>query len=72
MSDQNLREVDLLQQGVIALAEARGDRLVAVVLFGSRARGDATEESDWDLLVIAEGLPLRVFERHLFLRRLLP
>jgi len=29
-----------------------GDRLARVVLFGSRARGDATEESDIDLLVL--------------------
>ena len=34
-----------------------GDRLDAVVLFGSRARGEATGESDWDLLIIVEGLP---------------
>ena len=38
---------------------ASPDRLVAVVLFGSRARGEGSETSDWDLLVIAEGLPPR-------------
>jgi len=48
------------------------NRLLAVVLFGSRARGEATEDSDWDLLVIAEGLPAKLFERHLYLRRMLP
>ncbi len=26
-----------------------------VLLFGSRARGDATPDSDWDLLVLLEG-----------------
>ena len=26
-----------------------------VILFGSRARGEATEESDWDLLVLVDG-----------------
>ena len=40
-----------------ALREGLGDDLVAVVLFGSRARDDARPESDWDLLVIASGLP---------------
>lgn len=60
------------QQAVEALHAGLGDRLVAVVLFGSRARGDAHEHSDWDLLVIAEGLPENHFERHLFLKPLLP
>jgi len=59
-------------QAVEALRAALGERLVAVVLFGSRARGDAKPESDWDLLVIAEGLPERYMERHLFLRQRLP
>ena len=59
-------------QAVDALRGTFGDRLVAVVLFGSRARGDARETSDWDLLVIAEELPENLFERHLFLTRLLP
>jgi predicted nucleotidyltransferase len=45
-----------------ALAEAKqrlqdtyGDRLRRVILYGSRARGDATPESDVDLLVVLEG-----------------
>lgn len=57
---------------VQALQRALGEQLIAVVLFGSRARGDAHAESDWDLLVIAEKLPEQFFDRHLFLRRLLP
>jgi len=60
------------EQAVAAWRTALGDRLVAVVLFGSRARGDSSAESDWDLLVIADGLPEKPFERHLFLKRLLP
>jgi predicted nucleotidyltransferase len=59
-------------QAVEALRAALGERLVAVVLFGSRARGDAKPESDWDLLVIAEGLPERTWARHLFLKKALP
>ncbi len=39
-----------------ALRERFGDRLRELVLFGSQARGEATEESDVDLLVIVEGL----------------
>ena len=37
------------------LAEAYGDRLAGVVLFGSYARGEATPESDVDLLVVLDG-----------------
>lgn len=59
-------------QAVTALQTALTDRLVAVVLFGSRARGVAHEASDWDLLIIAEGLPERPFDRRFFLKRLLP
>lgn len=33
-----------------------GDRLVKMVLFGSRARGDYDEESDIDVAIIIEGL----------------
>jgi predicted nucleotidyltransferase len=34
-----------------ALDEFYGDRIERVVLFGSRARGDANEESDYDVAV---------------------
>ena len=34
-----------------ALAEAYGDRLERVVLFGSRARGDFRSDSDYDIAV---------------------
>ncbi len=41
---------------VRALRTYWGERLDAVVLFGSRARGDADEYSDWDFLIIIRGL----------------
>ena len=56
----------------VALREQLGNRLVALVLFGSRARGDAEDTSDWDLLLIAEDLPPKAFERHIYVKRLLP
>ena len=42
---------------VDALLEAFGPRLRTVVLFGSRARGDAELTSDHDILLVIEGLP---------------
>ncbi len=57
---------------VSGLREGLGDDLVAVVLFGSRARGEAREGSDWDLLVIARGLPERTLERSFRLKKMLP
>jgi predicted nucleotidyltransferase len=38
-----------------ALTDTYGARLERVVLFGSRARGDAAEDSDYDLAVFLHG-----------------
>ena len=65
-------EIPVCEQVVAALRDALGKRLIAVVLFGSRARGEAAPESDWDFLVIAEGLPERALQRHISLKKLLP
>ncbi len=40
-----------------------GSRLRSLVLFGSVARGDATDRSDIDLLVVADGFPRSLVER---------
>ena len=62
-----------LPNGVVSkLREELGDDLVAVVLFGSRARGEAREGSDWDVLIIACRLPERTLERAIQLKRMLP
>jgi predicted nucleotidyltransferase len=39
-----------------ALAEMYGDRIERVVLFGSRARGDPGEDSDYDVAVFLKDL----------------
>jgi predicted nucleotidyltransferase len=39
-----------------AVAEAYGDRLERVVLFGSRARGDHRPDSDYDVAVFIKGM----------------
>jgi len=49
-----------------ALVELYGPALDRVVLFGSRARGDAREDSDYDVAVFLKGTPNRWAE----LRRL--
>jgi len=54
---------------VNSLRESFGERLVAVVLYGSRARGDAREESDWDFVVVARGLPEGTLARHIAVKR---
>ncbi len=59
-------------EAVSKLREGLGEDLVAVVLFGSRARGEAREGSDWDVLVIANNLPGRTLERAIWLKRMLP
>jgi predicted nucleotidyltransferase len=51
------------------LKEQLGESLVAVVLFGSVARGEATSHSDIDLLVVASGLPESWLARQLCLER---
>ena len=62
----------ILFQLVTALQEGLGERLVAVVLYGSRARDQAHEASDWDFFVIATDLPKQLWERHILLKRSLP
>jgi uncharacterized protein len=46
----------ILKRFRAALAELYGDRLERVVLFGSRARGDAREDSDYDVAVFIKDL----------------
>ncbi len=73
MSPSNEEEVeDLLAPVVHSLREGLGNSLIAVALFGSRVRGDARAESDWDLLLIAHRLPKRPLQRHFFLKSFLP
>ncbi len=47
-----------------AVDEIYGDRVARVVLFGSRARGDAQPESDYDVAVFLRDMPDRFAEMH--------
>lgn len=42
-----------------ALGDLYGDRLERVLLFGSQARGDAREDSDYDVAVFLRDMPDR-------------
>ncbi len=45
-----------------AVADLYGDRLERVVLFGSRARGDARDDSDYDVAVFLRDLEDRAHD----------
>lgn len=67
-----LTGLEIPESIVSGLKEGLGDELVAVVLFGSRARGEEREGSDWDFLIVARGLPERTLERAFQLKKMLP
>jgi uncharacterized protein len=52
----------ILKRFRTALNEMYGDRLERVVLFGSRARGDADEEPDYDIAVFLRDMSDRPAE----------
>ena len=41
-----------IKDAVLKVAEKHGIEIDKIILFGSRARGDYTEESDWDILIV--------------------
>jgi predicted nucleotidyltransferase len=47
----------ILKRFKAALDEIYGDQIERVVLFGSRARGDARDDSDYDVAVFLKSLP---------------
>ena len=49
MCEQTLQRA---KQIITEEVEKAGCRVVKVILFGSRARGDARADSDWDFLVV--------------------
>jgi uncharacterized protein len=49
----------VLQRFRVALAEIYGEQLERVILFGSRARGDARPDSDYDVAVFLKSMPDR-------------
>lgn len=66
------QQIEIMQPVITALKQALTDDVIALALFGSQARGQATPASDWDLLLIARNLPEKHLSRHLLLKKLLP
>lgn len=58
----------LCQEACARLARDLGERLVAVALYGSHARGQAREDSDIDLFLVVRDLPRDPVERARLLR----
>ncbi|HEY8033177.1 MAG TPA: nucleotidyltransferase domain-containing protein [Methylocella sp.] len=54
----------ILKRFRAAVDQIYGDRVARVVLFGSRARGDAQPESDYDVAVFLRDMPDRFAEMH--------
>jgi uncharacterized protein len=52
----------ILKRFRAALDKVYGDRIERVVLFGSRVRGDAVRDSDYDVAVFLRGMPDRFAE----------
>jgi predicted nucleotidyltransferase len=64
--------IENIEQLSVVLRELDFD-IYAAILFGSRARGDALEDSDWDLIIISDefkGMPFP--ERGSFFLRKVP
>ncbi|MDK2372159.1 MAG: nucleotidyltransferase domain-containing protein [Candidatus Korarchaeota archaeon] len=50
---------------IVNTARSEGVEVKKIILFGSRARGNYREDSDWDLLIIVSDLPDRRIIRKL-------
>jgi predicted nucleotidyltransferase len=48
-------EKKLIKNIISSVADGLGVKIHKIVLFGSRARGDFREDSDWDILIITAG-----------------
>jgi len=51
MLEENTRKI---KQVVLEIANKYGIKVDRIILFGSRARGEAGRESDWDVLITTE------------------
>jgi predicted nucleotidyltransferase len=68
MAAKKIKEA--LRSLVESVQDGLGQNLLAVVLFGSRARGEQRKASDWDIFVLARSLPVSPMKRYGQLRAL--
>ena len=54
-SSQVTQELRVIKDVIISESREEGVEVKGIILFGSRARGDYREDSDWDLLVVVGG-----------------
>jgi len=59
----NPREREAILEFVHLLEDRFGDRISSVALFGSKARGESTPDSDLDLLVVVDSDDWRVHKQ---------
>ncbi len=52
-----------IKEAILKVAEKYGIEVDRIILFGSRARGDFKENSDWDILVVSKTDVNRTTER---------
>ena len=62
---QVIHELRVIKDVVTSESRGEGVEVKDIILFGSRARGDYREGSDWDLLVVVGGSPSREAIRRL-------
>ena len=51
---EDLKMKEKIKKIINQVFEEKGIKVEKIILFGSRARGDFKENSDWDLLIIVE------------------
>lgn len=51
--------LQVIKDTIFSVARSEEVEVKNIILFGSRARGDYREDSDWDLLIVVSGSPDR-------------
>ncbi len=51
---EEMKKRERIKKTILKTAEEEGLTVSRIILFGSRARGEAKRDSDWDVLVVVE------------------